>query len=517
MEDDANNVPRDTTLRARVCIVGAGAHGITLARELAKTSHSVIVLESGGFDFSKPTQQLYEGTNTGLEYNLGASRLRYFGGSTNHWAGQSRPLDPEDFEARHWVPNSGWPFTRAEVEPYYERAQVMCDLGPFNYDVDFWLGRMKGVRVLVNNDTIRTALFQIGPGTHFGMKYRRDIVKAGNIKLLLNANVVNVRVDGKRVAGVDVKTLNGNQFQVDADIVVLGLGGIENARLLLASRTQQPAGLGNDHDLVGRYFMDHALVSVGRLVLSDRAPDPALHFFIGLPFTKAGIRDLPGLPPRQLLGQLSLTHRVTRKAQLPNFSAALFAPPNGDETAGITQGDMDRFLAAVEGSTGLQRPVKEETLISGEVLHATTHFELTTNMEPTPYRDSRVTLTGDLDPLGVPRVNLHWAFDPDDYTSMERGIEIMAREIGRLGLGRIHRAPAALLAAKYGNHHMGTTRMHKHPKHGVVDAHGEVHGIHNLYVGGSSVYPSVGFSNPTLLVVALSLRMGDRLKTVLSK
>ena len=319
------------------------------------------------------------------------------------------------------------------------------------------------------------------------------------------------------VAGVDVKTLNGNQFKVDADVVVLGLGGIENARLLLASRAQQPAGLGNDHDLVGRYFMDHALVSVGRLVLSDRAPDPKLHFFTGLPLTKAGIRDLPGLPPRLLVGQLSLTHRVTRRARLPNFSSALFAPPNDDETEGITEDDMDAFVGAVEGRTGIQRPVKEMTLRDGAVLEATTQFELVTNMEPTPYRDSRVTLTGDLDPLGVPRVDLDWAFDPNDYASMERGVEILAREIGRLGLGRIHRAAAEGLTAKYGNHHMGTTRMHRHPKHGVVDAHGEVHGIHNLYIGGSSVYPTVGFTNPTLLVVALSLRMGDRLKMVLSK
>jgi len=517
MLDHANNVPRGSKLRTDVCIVGAGAAGITLARELAGTSHSVTVLESGGFDFSEATQDLYEGSSSGLPYRLTGSRLRFFGGSTNHWAGQCRPFDEADFEARAWVPNSGWPFGRAELLPYYERAQVMCDLGPFHYDVEWWLERMSGVDALLDTDMVRTAVFQIGPPTHFGTKYRKVLVDAGNVNLLLGANVVNVRIDGNRVAGVDVKSLEGNEFAVDAELVVLALGGIENARLLLASRAQRPAGLGNHHDLVGRYFMDHALVAIGRLVLSDAAPVPALHYFVGVPMKKAGIPDLKNLPPRSLFGQFALTRRATRAAAIPNFAAMLSGLRAGDDTADITGSDIAGLIDNVEGRTGIERREMKMTLIDGEVRRATDRFELLVNMEPTPSPDSRVTLTADLDAVGMPRIDLHSAFDSDDYASMERGTAILAREIGRLGLGRVHLQPAEGLPIGIGNHHMGTTRMHRNPKRGVVDEHGEVHGVANLYVAGSSVFPAAGFSNPTLTIVSLALRMAQRINRVLAR
>jgi choline dehydrogenase-like flavoprotein len=517
MLDRANNVTRGSTLRADVCIVGAGAAGISLARELTGGRHSVIVLESGAFEFSEDTQDLYAGTNSGLPYDVFGSRLRFFGGSTNHWAGQCRPFDPADFEARDWVPNSGWPFGRSELLPYYERAQEMCDLGPFEYDVDWWLDRMKDVDALLDTNKVRTAVYQIGPATQFGTKYRKVLVDAENVNVMLGANVVNVRLDGNRVAGVDVKTLEGNEFAVDAKLVVLALGGIENARLLLASRFQRPAGLGNTNDLVGRYFMDHTLVAFGRLLLGEAAPVPALHYFVGVPMKKAGFPDLKNLAPRFLFGQFVLTPRATRDAQIPNFAAMLSGLRNGQDTQGITGSDIAALVGDVEGRTGVERPTLEMITITGETRKGSDHFELQINMEPTPNPDSRVTLTGELDALGVPRVDLRWAFHPNDFASMERGAAILAREFGRRGLGRVHLGPAETLPLKYGNHHMGTTRAHKRATQGVVDANCEVHDVANLYVAGSSVFPTGGFSNPTLTIVALALRLAKRVDKVLAR
>ncbi|MEX0665646.1 MAG: GMC family oxidoreductase [Acidimicrobiia bacterium] len=516
MLERANDLTRGSTLRADVCIVGAGAAGITLARELAGGRHSVVVLESGAFDFSEATQDLYAGTNSGLPYDVFGSRLRFFGGSTNHWAGQCRPFDQADFEERAWVPNSGWPFGRKELLPYYERAQDMCDLGPFEYDAEFWLDRMKDVDALLDTNTVRTALYQIGPATHFGTKYRKSVVDAKNVNLVLGANVVNVRVDGKRVAGVDVKTLEGNDFLVDAKLVVLALGGIENARLMLASRAQRPAGLGNEHDLVGRYFMDHSLVAFGRLLLSEAAPVPALYYFVGVPMKKAGFPDLKNLATRYVFGQFILTSQATRDAEIPNFAAMLSGLRTGQDTPGITGADIAALVGDIEGRTGLERPTLEMTTITGETRKGSDHFELQVNMEPTPNPDSRITLTAELDPLGVPRVDLRWAFHPNDYASMERGAAILAREFGRRGLGRVHLQPAETLPVKYGNHHMGTTRAHRRATQGVVDANCEVHDVVNLYVAGSSVFPAGGFSNPTLTIVALALRLAERVDKVLS-
>jgi choline dehydrogenase-like flavoprotein len=520
--DDADKVPPGTTLHADVCIVGAGAAGITLARELADTKHSVVLLESGRFEFEDATQDLYIGSSSGMSYDTRKSRLRLFGGSTNHWAGQCRPLDASDFEARSWVPGSGWPFGRGELRPYYEKAQGMCDLGPFEYDASWWVDRMDGVRPIVDNDTIRTAIFQLGPGTLFGDKFRDDVTKAKNTKVVLGANVVNVRLDGTRVAGVDCKTLAGNSFAVDAKVVVVATGGIENARLLLASRTQRPNGVGNDADLVGRYFMDHALVIGGTMVLSDRAPDPAIHFWTGLPFSRAGLPNEENIfRGRRVLGMLALSAKAAEANQLPSLSVHLFPPANVAQGA-IGTNDLTGFVGAVEGRTARTRKTREITVLPGDVRRTVDRFDFRVGMEPTPSPDSRVTLTGELDPLGMPRLDLRWArldlrwaFSPVDFGLIERGVAVMGRELGRLGLGRVRRYDAETSYLEYGNHHMGTTRMHRDPAQGVVDQHSQVHGIDGLYVAGSSVFPTAGFANPTLTIVALALRLGKRLKKVL--
>lgn len=517
MLERADEIPRGTTLRAAVCIVGGGAAGITIARALADTDHEVVLLESGTFEFTEATQNLYRGTMSGIPNNLVGGRLRFFGGTTNHWAGQSRPMNPVDFEKRSWVANSGWPFGREELDPYYPRASKMCDLGPFEYEPEFWERRIPDLETVVDNQTVRPAIYQIGPGTHFGEKFRKVLEDSENVRVVLGANVGNVRVDGRRVAGVDVKTLDGNEFAVDADVVVLALGGIDNPRLLLASRSQRTAGLGNEHDLVGRYFMDHTLLATGRLVISESAPNPELFFFVGVPMERAGIKDAPGALPRFLFGQFALTPRASRDAEIPAFAALLAGRFPGDETAPIISADIASLVGDVEGRTGVQRPELEMIEINGRRRVSTNYFEVAVNMEPTPYAESRVTLTAELDRLGMPRIDLAWRFDPNDYASLTRGAAVLAREFGRVGLGRMHVQPPEPLAVKYGNHHMGTTRMHQNPTRGVVDQHGEVHDVANLYMAGSSVFPAVGFSNPTLTIVALALRMAERLQKVLDR
>jgi choline dehydrogenase-like flavoprotein len=215
------------------------------------------------------------------------------------------------------------------------------------------------------------------------------------------------------------------------------------------------------------------------------------------------------------LGQFALTRRAARDAEVPNFAAMLFGLPPGHDTAGIASADIASLIGDVEGRTGAPRETLTMTTLLGEEWQATDRFQFNVNMEPTPNPDSRVTLTSVLDPVGVPRVDLHWVFDSDDYDSMARGAAVFAREFGRTGMGRLNLQSAVGQQIKYGNHHMGTTRMHDNPRRGVVDRHGQVHGVRNLYMAGSSVFPAGGFSNPTITIVALALRLAGRIDRVL--
>ncbi|HEY1961755.1 MAG TPA: hypothetical protein VGG69_05010, partial [Rhizomicrobium sp.] len=266
---DARQVPSGTQLTPDLAIIGGGPAGITLALALAHTPIRMLLLESGGMEFDAKTQALYSGAETGVRYiPLDATRLRYFGGCTNHWGGWSRPLDAIDLEKHDWLPHSGWPFPREEIEPYFARAQSLIEAGPFLYD-KLAQERLAGALLPIGNGGVYTSFFQFSQWrgnpqhlpTAFGHRYADDLKRIPNLQLMLHANVTGLRLahDVRWVDHIDVATLSGNRFTVKPRHIVVACGGIENARLLLASNDVAPAGVGNDSDLVGRFFADHAI------------------------------------------------------------------------------------------------------------------------------------------------------------------------------------------------------------------------------------------------------------------
>ncbi|MCZ7536521.1 MAG: hypothetical protein M5T61_11855 [Acidimicrobiia bacterium] len=270
----ADEVPAGSVLRADICIAGGGAAGITLARELRGSGASVILLESGGFDPDPDDQALYTARSSGDRYDPLATRLRYLGGATNHWSGWCRPIDPLHFEPRGWIANSGWPISRSDLDPYYARAAKVCELPPSfgdstagdrgdNEGVDRWF------QSLFEDDAITSTEYWFSPPTRFGSRYRDDLELSSETTAYLRANLVNVANSDGRVTQFEVATLDGNNFAVEAGAYVIALGGIENARMLLASRDSSPAGLGNDGGLVGRYFMDHFDQTMGTMLLTS--------------------------------------------------------------------------------------------------------------------------------------------------------------------------------------------------------------------------------------------------------
>ena len=248
------------TFAADVCVVGAGAAGITLARCLSNHGLSVCLIESGGFDFDDRTQSLYEGENLGMTYYpLVESRLRFLGGTTNIWGGRCVPLDPIDFRARAWVPHSGWPIDAQDLQSFYHRAHDDLELGEYAYGESMWQAA-DGRPTAFGPDTFSTSFWRFDEiEERFGSKSCADICQSRLITLLLHANAVNIQAseNGTRIEHIKISNLGNTTAIVQARHFVLACGAIENARLLLAANDVHPRGLGNEHDQVGRYFMEH--------------------------------------------------------------------------------------------------------------------------------------------------------------------------------------------------------------------------------------------------------------------
>lgn len=510
---DFRTLTEDSRIESDLCIIGAGAAGITIARAFIDSSIRVCLLESGGLEFDDETQALYRGVNVGLPYpDLDACRLRYFGGTTNHWAGWCRPLSQIDFESRPHVPYSGWPITRTDLDPFYERANQILEIGPYVYGERFWQDRQ--VHPLeFNRDLLQMDYWRFSPPTRFGAAYRRELEKSDSVKVLLYANVTNIQANStaSAVDHVEVRSLTGSSGQVAAKIFVLACGGVENPRLLLLSNGVEAQGLGNGHLLVGRFFMDHPEIEAATVV-SGQADDLRKIF----DRRKSQDTGVPGQPCLSVGRDVQFEKKILNCTATLQFSARDWqreiwhswyeseVPKDYWRTVGGAIRDLDGFPAdAYEYFTHGHVPSIRLDIVG----------------EPAPNPDSRVTLSEDRDRLGLNRPRVDWRLTGPEKQSMAELVKAIGRELGRLNIGRVKLAdwlteesdtwPASLSGA---NHHMGTTRMGDDPKSGVVDSNCCVHGIQNLYIAGSSVFPTAGSGVPTLSIVALSLRLADHLK-----
>jgi len=496
---DARTLPAGTTLSPDLAIIGGGPAGISLALALAQSGFSILLLESGGLHFERKIQDLYDGERTGVAYvPLDGGRLRFLGGSTNHWGGYCRPLDAIDFEKRGWVPHSGWPFGQDALAPYYPRAQSLVEAGPWLYDKAAPVAAAQGAPLPLAEGGLYTSWFQFSKTrggvlpTYFGHRYENDLKRAAHVTPCLHASVTGIRLshDARHVDHLDVATLAGNRFTVKPRFVVLACGGMENARLLLVSNDVMTTGIGNANDLVGRFFADNPIPrDVGTLVVFS--------------------------------GQLA-----------PYYGNSMAMDANGPVLRAVfsPRADFARARRVVGSLTTVENPVKLDPLgvaaveATAEALGVDASnaraWSLGCGMEMLPDPDRRLTLTDERDALGLPRLKLAMSIPDSDFTNYNLTLAELGRQLlaARVGMVRInhHARDQWLAAMDWGNHHLGTTRMSEDPKQGVVDANSQVHGVANLYVAGSSVFPTYGSSNPTLNLLALTLRLGDRLREVMA-
>ncbi|MDB5136509.1 MAG: family oxidoreductase [Mucilaginibacter sp.] len=505
MHIDARILADHTLIEGDICIIGAGAAGISMALEWINTPYKVILLEGGGFEYEAKMQDLYKGKTTGQRYYpLESARLHYFGGTTGHWAGFCSPLDPIDFKKRDWVPHSGWPIQREELDPFYARAQQNLDLGPYEYGAKYWQEKDQAlVSLPFDQEVIFNKMWQFSPPTRFGTKYKDTIIKAPNIHLYTYANVTNIIANEEvsAIKEVTVKNFAGKEHTVKAKLFVVACCAIQNARLLLSSNKQASHGLGNDHDLVGRYFMEHLEIKSAEMWFPQ--PDPLKLYSLDFGKTRAraelGISEKKQEEFKILNGTASFTPLEIAKYQ-PAFIDLWTADPN----------------ERAKNMAGFDKREKE-----GAKKNGYNAYQLFTRIEQAPNPASRITLDTDTDALGMRRAMLHWELTPLEKRSIRTIYELIGQQLGMAEKGRVRLME--YLQDELDNswpeftgggwHHMGTTRMSNDPKQGVVDANCKVHGVSNLFIAGSSCYVTAGAPNPTLTLVALTLRLSDYIKS----
>jgi len=500
---DLSDYSGPLTLHYDVCIVGAGAAGLSVALQFIGQGKRVVVLEGGGLELSEESQNIYQGSILGRPYHdLDGTRLRYLGGTTNHWGGWCRPLDSIDFQHRVWIPYSGWPITKDDLDPYLKHTCEILNLGKPEFSQKD-NPPSEGSYLALNPDMLVHCLWRGSwPTTRFKDKYHETLSRADNVHVFLHANVKDIVLskDHRQVQKIQVLGPGNKKLHLSAQAFVLALGGLENPRLLLNANTQIPQGVGNQHDVVGRFFMEHPEGPSARILLHEswKLDAPYQWFSRGV---IAGIR---------------VSDSYQKRLQLLNYCMTL--EESDEDPIQSESSEFDSGVQEVMKEAGGTEKIHDPKKLNqhGQVITAWAR------PEHAPNPDSRVTLTDEVDRLGLRRIGLDWRLTELDQRTIRVANELLAKELGRLGIGRVwlpewlqSDSPTWSYSLFGANHHMGTTRMANDPRNSVVDKDCRVHGLENLFIAGSSVFPTGGSANPTFTITQLALRLADHLKQVL--
>lgn len=507
MEIDARKISDGAALESDLCVVGAGPAGLTLAREFVGEKVRLLLLESGGSKPEEAIQELNEGATIGDPYaGLRATRCRAVGGAAHQWntpvggapGAKYAPLDPWDLSARAELPLAGWPFDHAHLRPFYARAQALCGLGPFAYEGEEWSDDERPCFTF-NDEQLTTRVYQFGAGEVFTRAHPRAVSGSDNVALCHHATVCGLELASSReVAALACSSFTARRFRVCAKVFVFAAGAVENARLLLLSGGGGVDALGNRHGWVGRCFMEH--LRDYALILVPRSPDL---------FVRAAFYDAHSARGGAIVGgRIAVTEKAVRGEELPNASITLLPRLRTWQTPSSVAGRWVRRLRRLAGWTASMGYGWSH---EPELARKCDAFQLLVNLEQQPNPENRIALASQRDAFGVPRVELHWRWRREEQEQLERLRAVLAAGLEAAHLGRVT-IRAGMKPDPNAHHHAGTTRMHADPRHGVADADGRVHGTDNLYIAGGSGFPTAGFANPTLTIVALALRLADHLK-----
>jgi choline dehydrogenase-like flavoprotein len=511
-----------------IVVVGAGAAGITLALEMMGSGKSVCLIESGGMGFEPDCQQLYQCIDTGAYSAAVEGRLRQLGGATNLWGGRCGMLDELDMAEKPWAPDSFWPLARSELDGWYDRARLICGFDAPWPTLDRVLERLP-TTIRTQSSIVTPYVWWLTPqegenGLNFAKRYRDSLAADQHTTLLLHMNLTRLVTSesGNAIVAAEFCSLAGKKLEIRASQFVLACSGIENSRMLLIGDGVRP--IGNEKDVVGRYFMQHPRAPAGIVAPSQRRSE-MVQLFNWHVFGASGDGA-----QRQCQVGLTLTPEARKSQSLMNASFAFIYnyPVTGGKQA---IQDIGHDLGHGHWPPHLGSKVTNILLdlesLDDLMKHALYHREypfiesasIVVDLEQLPDRDSRITLSDKKDRLGSPEAVINWKLNEQERKTARVGITAAASELARLGLGRTRLEPwiesdsqdlSTALSPTY--HFLGGTRMASDSAKGVVDRTCKVHSVDNLYIAGSSVFPSGGHINPTLTIVALAARLADHLK-----
>ena len=461
---------QSSSFKPSVCIIGSGPAGISLALKLERKKIPCLIVEAGGFEYDAEVQDAYRSTVVGDPYyDLAIARLRFFGGTSGHWAGWCRPLDEVDFEPRSGIDKSGWPLRKKHLDPYAAETQSILEILAIQPD-----DRL--------NDRIKEVHLSFSPPVRFGKKYRKQIEASPLIGLLTYSPVVDIVPVRDRIDHVKVRDRQGGLHPIAARMFCVCTGGIENSRMLLWSNRLHGGGVVPKADALGRYWMEHPHIGVGEAVL----------------FTFTGMRVDKGMR------FYAPTPQFMQAQQIGNFGVRLFAGES------LTKALIrDGLCHSPKFFEDLAKKADAGLVCGAEVRLA---------WEQVPVATNRIELDEASDANGMARTKLFWKKGPLERRTAVTAMQQFAGYLAESDRGRVKIASWLTEgkdypeeAEKAGFHHMGGTRMAASPADGVVDSDCKVFGVDNLYVGGASVFPTGGHSNPTYTIVQLALRIGDHI------
>lgn len=499
-----------------VCIIGAGAAGLTLAHALAPRCRHIILVEGGGPTPANTLEDTYRTLSVGIPHR-GAheGRFRAWGGSTTRWGGQLWRWEPHEFEPRPELHIEGWPIPFTAVDRYYDPALRLLGVDPSVFS-NRHVATERLARVAWDADvfTSKYSVWLPWSRRNMGRTLGRALRVSAKLTLLLGTTVTQILMsgDGRRAVGVRARSADGTNRIIEADIVVIAAGAIESNRLVMLCR--EAACL----DWLGRGFMDHLSVRVGA-------------------FHPRNAREFARLFAPAFIGGLQYTPRIVTTQERQARDRILGAFGHWEwilpDDSGLAV--LRNFLRAIQsgrfselpriGVRSLLRGARDSVALTSTLLWhhrryipSDAQIFLRVDTEQKPERDSRLYLSEQRDDFGLQRVIIDWRVSDSERRTVNRVATLLREELSRLGLGELDLTSDPFddgipwgLERGDSFHMMGGTRMARTSRDGVVDTDLRVFGVQNLFVASTSIFPTGGMANPTLTLVALTLRLADYL------
>lgn len=535
------------TIETDVCIIGGGPAAIALALKLNGANKTVLLFDAGGLKHPDGDQTLYEGyvSDSSMHSPPDKYRLRAWGGTSRIWAGRCAPFDAHDFEHRPHIKYSGWPFGFEELKTHYAEANEFLELGHFAYDAqDESIKYAPDLIPGFTDEQIHcNSIERFSRPTNVAQRYHNRLKRSKNLHIWRGSNctALESHADGSHITRAHMVSAGGAKFSVKAKQFVLAAGGLETTRLLLHSDQRHPGGMGNENDLLGRFYMSHLSGTVG--CLQVHLPPTAVHHgYFKTPDGIYGRRRIqlnadtqhqlgignaiarlhfPSIPDpshhNSVLSSLYLSRHLLRfeyrKRLQPNSGFNIRS-----ELAhihNIAHNPMDVLQFGVHMLA--RRTLARRKFPSVILKNRDNRFCLEIHSEQNPNPDSTVKLAQSTDRLGMRKLSIDWRYQASDIDTVQQTLHCIAQSLKRRQIGTLDfqsdEVEAALLQhGAYGGHHLGTTRMGNDPKYSVVNRHCRLHAISNLYIASGSVFPTSSQANPTLTIVALAMRLGQHIK-----